>query len=83
MIILFDTPNAANGGYSHLVADTIDNLHGFAQEIGLKRHNFENKRGKNRPHYDMRGDAIEKAKEHGAKLVTRKELLLFLKQNYG
>ena len=83
MLILIDTPNNANGGYSHLVADTIENLHMFAGQIGLKKHWFENKKGKNRPHYDIRGNLIKKALENGAKQVSRRELVKFLVEKYG
>lgn len=82
MIVLFDTPNSTNGGYSHLVADTIENLHEFAGMMGLKKHWFQNKRGKNQPHYDIKGEMIEKARQLGAKQVSRRELVIFLRENY-
>lgn len=66
-----------------MVGDTIENLHKFAKQIGLKRYWFQNKRGKNRPHYDVKGEYIDKALRNGAKLVTRRELLNFLKEKYG
>lgn len=72
-----------NGGYAHLVADTIENLHIFAKKIGVKRHWFQNKKGKNQPHYDIKGVFIEKARANGAIQVTRRELVSFLKENYG
>jgi hypothetical protein len=80
MIILIDHPTR---GWCHLVSDTIPNLHSFAQTIGLKRHWFENKRGKNRPHYDIRGQMIQRAINAGAKQVSSKEIVVFLKKHYG
>ena len=76
------------GGWCHLVATTIDELHTFAQSIGLKRCWFQNKRDKNKrsknqPHYDVRGVMIQKAIDKGAVRVQRAELWTFLKSNYG
>lgn len=83
MKVLFDTPNSSNGGYAHLVADTIENLHIFAKKIGIKKSWFHNKRGKKQPHYDIKGVFIERARANGAIQVTRRELLIFLKEKYG
>ena len=81
MEILIDFPNSKNG-YCHLVADSIDNLHFFAQSIGLKRCWFENKKGKKRPHYDVKGEMIQKAINAGAKQVSSKEIIIFLNKYY-
>ena len=71
------------GGWCHLVASSIDELHTFAESIGRNRCWYENKRGKNQPHYDMRGVIIQKAIDNGAVLVSRSELFTFLESNYG
>lgn len=78
-VVLIDFPKK---GWCHLVADTIPFLHQFAGEIGPQRHWFENKRGKNRPHYDLKGEIIRKAIEHGAMQVSSKEIVKFLKEHY-
>lgn len=78
-IVLIDFPNK---GWCHLVADTIPYLHKFAEEIGLNKCWFENKREKNRPHYDVKGDMIQKAIENGAEQVSSKEIVKFLKEHY-
>jgi hypothetical protein len=79
-MVLIDT--VRKDGYCHMVSATIHELHEFAGTIGVKRCWYCNKRGKNRPHYDIKGKQIEKALENGAMLVTRRELRTFLKENY-
>ena len=78
-IVLIDFPKK---GWCHLVADTIPFLHKFAEEIGLKKHWYENKRGKCRPHYDVKGDMIQKAIENGALQVNSREIIKFLEEHY-
>lgn len=40
--------------WCHMVSDTsIDELHSFAENLGLKRAWFQNKRDANFPHYDL------------------------------
>ena len=78
-IVLIDFPKKR---WCHLVADSIYFLHKFAEEIGLKRHWFENKRGKNGPHYDVKGEMITKAIENGALQVQSREIINFLKEHY-
>jgi len=79
-MILIDTPR--KDGYCHMVSDSIEELHSFAQSIGVKKCWFENKKGKNQPHYDIKGYTVSRAMREGAKIVSRKKLLLFLKENY-
>lgn len=54
----------------HLVADTIEELHAFAESIGMKRKWFQNHR---KPHYDLLGRRAEIAYLKGAKKVTNRE----------
>lgn len=79
--ILIDYP--AVNGWVHLVADTIPNLHAFAQKVGIKKCWFENKKDKNQPHYDVHTKDIRKCLMLGAEKVTLKELFIFLQQTYG
>jgi hypothetical protein len=59
----------------HLVADTMEELHEFADQIGLKRCWYHNKRGKNHPHYDIWGSKLKEALNKGAKVISSKELV--------
>lgn len=79
-MILIDTQR--KDGYCHMVASSIEELHEFAESIGVKKCWYENKRGKNQPHYDIKGYSITKALRNGAELVTRRELFEFLEEHY-
>jgi hypothetical protein len=69
-------------GWSHMVSDNIKNLHIFAQNIGIKKCWYENKRGKCQPHYDVRESKFQEAVDAGAKIVSRNEIVEFLKTHY-
>jgi hypothetical protein len=60
---------------THLVSDkNEDELHAFAQNIGLKREWFQNNK---RPHYDLTTRRMsEKAIRFGAKMVTAKDIIV-------
>ncbi len=59
----------------HMVADTLKELHAFAESIGLKRHFFEGVR-KGHPHYDLTNKTImQKAKDAGAIVVSRNKIV--------
>ena len=59
----------------HMVADSLEELHLFAETIGLKRHFFEGVR-KGHPHYDLTNKTImSKAIENGATIVSSKKVL--------
>lgn len=66
--VYIDTPTAFNGKgeFSHMSSQDLDGLHKMAEKLGLKRCWFENKRGMNRPHYDVRKKYYRKAIEFGA-----------------
>ena len=64
--------------YSHMVADTLDELHEFALKIGVKRHFFH--RSSACYHYDITAEQQLKAIEHGAVLEETRELLKIGKQ---
>lgn len=80
-MILIDTQR--KDGYCHMVGTTIEELHEFAESIGVKRCWYSNKKGKNRPHYDIKGYQITKALRNGAELVSRRILREFLTEHYG
>lgn len=80
MAVYIDTPIK---GWSHMIADSVEELHIFAQGIGIKKCWYQNKRGKNQPHYDVRENKCSNAINQGAIKVTRKELFNIMKNNYG
>jgi len=62
----------------HLVADSEQELHLFAQKLGLKREYYQNKRW---PHYDLTSNNMkQKAKVNGAILISSKEIIKVLKK---
>jgi hypothetical protein len=65
-------------GWCHMVTDgDIEELHTFAQGIGLKRSWFQIT---NNPHYDLKGFAKrEEAIKNGAKPVTSREMISILR----
>ena len=57
----------------HLVSDNnLDELHFFAERIGLKRHWFQD--GKV-PHYDLKGVMVQRALVKGAVMVTSRDIV--------
>lgn len=81
MMVTFDTPRqhkvAALSNRTmlcaHLMSEDLDELHKFAEQLGLKRSYFQNQGW---PHYDLLGAGmIEKARVAGAKQVTGGEQL--------
>ena len=67
---------------SHLMADTIAELHTFAKKIGLKREWYQHKSA---PHYDLTVRKFNKAIKLGAKLFTKDEFLAHMNKHriYG
>ncbi|MFW5962575.1 MAG: DUF4031 domain-containing protein [bacterium] len=61
----------------HLITDgEIEELHKFAQKIGLKREWFQNKK---KPHYDLFGGKRQKAVKAGAIVVSSREIIKILR----
>ena len=61
----------------HLFADTVEELHTFALKIGMRIEWFQNRPGL--PHYDLTPDRRARAVRAGAKEVTRRELVEFMR----
>lgn len=61
-----------NARWSHLAADGVDELHAFAQKIGLKRAWFQDKPGF--PHYDVTDAKRQQAIRAGAIAITWREM---------
>ncbi len=62
---------------SHMAADTLEELHQMADNIGVDRRHFQNKPGK--PHYDICQQMKRKALKLGAKEVNDRELITLYK----
>lgn len=61
------SPNGRKS-YGHMVADTLEELHSFAEQVGIKRHFFHKQRsGMN--HYDITED------QHN-KIILRRDVML-------
>ena len=61
----------------HLITNNdIDELHAFAEKIGLKREWFQDKRN---PHYDIMGKMVKLARKNGAILVDSRTLIIIFK----
>lgn len=58
---------------SHMMADTLEELHDMADKIGLKREWFQDH--KRHPHYDVSISRRKLAVQHGAQEVTPIELV--------
>lgn len=56
--------------YAHMIADTEEELHAFAESIDVKKHWFHN------DHYDLRQADWEMAVARGAIVVTSRDLVL-------
>ena len=81
MAILLDSfQNGARGPIrywhrrcGHLVSDTsLEELHEFASLLGLRREWFQLR---SIPHYDLTGETYRLAIEHGALLVSSREIV--------
>lgn len=55
----------------HLIADTLEELHDFAQQLGLRRAWFQNKI---LPHYDLTGNKRKQALKLGAIEISRNKI---------
>lgn len=82
-MIYIDTPTSK--GWSHMIGDTIEELHEFAKKVGLRKSYYQNKKKKDKiePHYDVRISRYREMIEAGAKPITRAELLTILRLRYG
>lgn len=72
MAILVDAAIWPHRGrrWAHLVSDvSLDELHGFAAELGLRREWFQG------DHYDVPSEVRERAIEQGARAVSSGELV--------
>lgn len=62
--------------YAHMISDTsLEELHSFAVQMGIKRHFFHQSRSCK--HYDISGEQIQKVKDAGAIEVPTRDILKF------
>jgi len=62
------------GASCHLIADTEEELHSFADKLGLRREWFQLSKGREIPHYDLVKSRRDKAVKLGAIELTRREM---------
>jgi hypothetical protein len=62
----------------HMVADTLDELHNMADQIGIKRRWFQN--SGSMPHYDICQAKKQEAIRLGAKEIESIELVALMRQ---
>ncbi|WPN29891.1 DUF4031 domain-containing protein [Pseudomonas sp. P5_109] len=64
--------------WSHLVADSLDELHAFADRLGLRRSWFQSKTLY--PHYDVTKSVRTRALAMGAHGVDREKIVIYARQ---
>lgn len=64
---------------SHMVADTLDELHDMAQRIGLQRRWFQTSNN-GTPHYDVCQSKRALAIKLGAKEIDRRQMVQFVRR---
>lgn len=68
----------------HMIASTIEELHEFANKIGLHKCYYRNPRKKRHPHYDIMSEKVRlKVFENGAQSVTDRTIVKLCKKFYG
>lgn len=67
--------------YAHLVADTYEELHKFAEILGVGKHFFH--KSSKYHHYDISSKFYQKALDLGAQVVSSSTILRVSKQMMG
>ncbi|MFT3679448.1 MAG: DUF4031 domain-containing protein [Ferruginibacter sp.] len=62
---------------SHMIADTLSELHDMAELIGVDKRHFQDKLGK--PHYDVCKQNKQKAIAAGAKEIDDRQIIEILR----
>ena len=82
--IYIDTPRkygTKSGKWSHMICENTEKLHLYAKFLTISRSRYENKKGKGRPHYDIKsGKEFDSAVLSGAEEVSSKEIVKLLQQ---
>jgi hypothetical protein len=66
--------------WCHLLADSLDELHRFAAELGIKPTSFQCPPKASIPHYDLTGHERARAIALGAVVCTRVEVALICRR---
>src|SRR5260370_16145681 len=61
--------------WCHLLADDVDELHGFAARLGISRASYQGPPKTTAPHYDLTGFERARALALGAKPCSRQEIV--------
>ena len=61
----------------HLIADTQNELHQFAINVGISRHWFDP--NPKHPHYDIPKKKLDDILKQNVKLISSKEIVLFFR----
>lgn len=68
---------------SHMIADTVDELHEMADKIGVARKHYQGPPVTINPHYDICHSKRASAIWHGAKEITMREAVDIIKAQRG
>ena len=66
--------------WCHMLADSEDELHAFAANLGLKRSSYQGPPVTKNPHYDLTAFERNRAVRLGAVPVTRHEIVRILRR---
>ncbi|MGD9914545.1 MAG: DUF4031 domain-containing protein [Rhizobiaceae bacterium] len=66
--------------WCHLIADDVDELHGFAFRLGLQRMSYQGPPRTTKPHYDITGFERSRAIRLGAIPSTRHDVVEVLRR---
>ena len=62
--------------WCHLLADSVDELHRFARELGLHRTSYQGPPKGSTPHYDLTSFERRRAIAHGATICDRAGIVM-------
>lgn len=66
--------------WCHLLADTPEELHRFAWQLGVKRGSYQGPPRTSKPHYDITAFERDRALRLGATPCTREEIVAVLRR---
>jgi hypothetical protein len=66
--------------WCHMLADTPEELHRFAWQLGIKRSSYQGPPKTNKPHYDITAFERDRALRLGAVACSREEIVAVLRR---
>lgn len=66
--------------WCHMLADTPEELHRFAAELGIKLSSYQGPPKTSKPHYDITAFERNRALRLGAVACTREEIVMILRR---